>query len=238
MLPVVVRWLSWLSVVLVAVGLILWLTAPPRATLWVRSTAAPVGTARCPQGTLEDHGACVPVPVLTETAVAEFVPRLPNLPESLDAYRLPIHGSAEVVSWSKAPLPKALSLPGPGVVIRPATELRLTSANLGTVGATEVVALEAHEGWMLLKADERPSGGQTMLLLVAGLSELSEGMQPGAPMPETDSPIARVDDALWFAVRQLRPETNPDSGVGAWSDAASVALDPRNALQRIDTAAP
>ncbi len=228
--------LVWLSVVLVAVGLLLWLTAPPRATLWVQANRAGEGTARCPRGTLEDHGACVPVPAPATSTTTNFVPRLPGRPEQVNAYVLPIEGAAEIVSWQRAPLPDATRLDGQALAIRPLAPAPLLSSGVQLLGAVELLAVDRPHGFLLLRVQ---SAAQRTPYLVglAGLSAISDALGPGA-LPEGDESLGQINGALWFASRQLRPRhETADAGsvdASAWSDELSVSTDPRNVLPLAD----
>lgn len=221
----VLRIAGWASAVLLSAALLLWLTRPGAARLWVQSPTPSAATARCPKGTLEDHNVCVPVPAPERAEVPDSVSKLPGLPDALTAYDLPIAGTAELVDVSLAPLPGSMQLPGRALVVRSPQASELPSARLLQLGKLQVLAHDAAQGWLLLAVrgpEERAAPAH--LVLLAGLRQLSPPHADWAEAPET---LASVD-ALWVVARQLRPGAKLDSA--AWSVDASIPVDPRNVL--------
>lgn len=199
----------------------LWLGRPGVATLWVEHGGPAVpGTARCPQGTIEDHNACVPVPKTQPEELADFVPKLPGRPDALAEYALPLVGSAELVDIAAAPVPASMQLPGRALVVRPPSSTELSLASLRLVGEVEILAHDSQGGWLLLglRAPEAPP---SHLMLVAGVRQLR--------LTEANPAQALgTVDALWLSTRQLRP--GAELNAEAWSVDGSIPVDPRNVL--------
>jgi hypothetical protein len=225
----VARSLGWTSAVLGGLALVLLLTDPPRAKLWVQAPARAGGEATCPPGTLEDHKVCIPVPAVDHALDEDFVPRLPDRPEKFEAYALPIDGEARAGALEDAPLPARFRLGGTALALRTSSPTPLEAEDLRAFGATRITELDRGGGWLVV-ASETPTGGTAppFRVVLSGLSDFRPEARPGATLPEAGV-LATVSSTLWISARQLRPGAD-DSGNG-WEQASSVAVDIRNVLR-------
>ena len=200
--------------------------------------------SRCPYRTLEDHGVCVPVP-RTHSGHDEsddFVPKLPERPQSTESYRLPGTGRGAFV-----PLREALAVIASAPHLTPSSQpVLLLDGSPGTpvhhrpsqpgpdAQPLEVLARSTGEGWVLLgQASPREVGGHIHLWLYAGL-DLAEFADASPPL-STEEPLVghlRGERGL-VAVRRLRPGHDgsyPKRSRALWSPVHSVGIDIRNLL--------
>lgn len=229
-------WMALLSLAASAFAFLLPLpAAPPQPAPVVTAVGSAEGLlpSRCPKGTLEDHGVCVPVPAAAtaaEIGANDSIPKLPERPQSLDAYLLPALGAPKLAIQSP---PKEV---GDGSV-SPALVLAVTAgANVvhhvrSTEGVTftpaKVIAESSEGGWVLLSQTERRTAFEsTTLFLYTGLTP--------KPTPAADGPSLMLGltrgGELSVAARRMRPGKKAELNTDAWNSAQSVATDIRNVL--------
>lgn len=197
-----------------------------------QSGGVPLG--RCPPGTLEEDGLCVPVPIGPKTAPQTAIAKLPERPTQLSAYRLPVTGEANWVDLEQAEVPLLFRVQGQALVVNTAEGVPLGAPELAPFDQARVVAYSISGGWLLLCPVKASDSEPWHLVLIAGLSELSNEVQPGRPLPSVQ-PLARTSPALWLAARQVLPGHEPPFSARDWQANRSVAQDLRNLLQLVHT---
>lgn len=192
-------------------------------------TSVPLG--RCPRGTLEEDGLCVPVPnAQPVTAPQTAIAKLPERPTELSAYRLPMAGEASWLALEQAEVPLLFRVSGQALQVNTAPGLPLTAEKLAPFEAARVVAYSISGGWLLLCPVKASDSEPWHLVLIAGLNELTPEVQPGLPVPNT-KPLALTSRTLWLAARQVLPGHEPPFSARDWQTNRSVAQDLRNLLQ-------
>jgi len=212
---------------------VLALSRPPRATVWVQPPASSaLPTARCPAHTLEDEGVCIPVPKPQSADPEGYIARLPERPDELAQYRLPLQGPAELVAAEAAPVPEQLRRPGQALAIRCASPTPITAEFLGSA---VVVGVDHEQGWAILThATPQLGRALTALVLLGGMKEVPEELQAG-PVPAT-ARLGTCNEVLWLTVRGLR--TAEPTSLQAWQGDGSVGVDPRNVLGLLEDEVP
>ncbi|MEN9582025.1 MAG: hypothetical protein RJA70_5034 [Pseudomonadota bacterium] len=203
--------------------------------------------ARCPKGTLEDDGACIPVPEPVAAASAGFdaVPKLPERPQSLDAYLLPTPGTPALtmlprpLSVSAAisggePWPAALNLSTPALLIEstPGSEVHHRLAPPGADAHSGRVLATSPGGKWLLVGHELHRAGNPLryLALYIGIAP-DEGAAKQLTQTPSNAPLGKTTGiTLLISFRQLRPGKDWAEGLASWSAETSIGMDPRNVL--------
>ncbi|HVK66031.1 MAG TPA: hypothetical protein VM694_16225 [Polyangium sp.] len=239
--------------------------AKPPEPANVPSTVAPGVAASCGPRTLPEGDVCIPLPppgrapqpdgreelpedTTTAAERSTLVPRRPERPVAVAAYRFPLTAEATPSVLAGLDRPFGLSLeagdvsPGPGAVLLDASSgdaVVLLSLE-GQEGPAEVAFVGDMLGATVVTAHLVRDGGRLrqVLLVHGNLDRPSERAVVGAPL-ETGDEIGFVGDSafrgrpgLYLEARQLREGTSL-GGLDAArlrQDIVSVPIDVRNAL--------